>query len=355
MTTSRLPKAAEPDYLSEVLRRAGVIGTERVTEVTVATATQTLASLIARLLLSYDGVARAAPRSLILKTARPDRQKKGTDWPRQEVTFYRDIAPMLPVALAPRCFDAILEGENWHLLLEDLTESHFVATQWPLPPPLAQCEMVVSALARFHHTWWGDPRLSDAVESSMQPQVVEQRVRSLEEQVKRFADLLGDRLSVERRTFYAHFLEAAPRLMARRHARDRRTFAHGDAHPWNFFLPRDGRKDDVRLFDWTAWHLGTGSDDLAYMMALHWYPEMRRAREGYLLDRYYEGLQAQGMQAYERETLQEDYRLSVLLCTTLPVWHHGTSVPPVVWWNQFERIHLAVEDLGCHEVLAANR
>jgi aminoglycoside phosphotransferase (APT) family kinase protein len=143
--------------------------------------------------------------------------------------------------------------------------------------------------------------------------------------------------------------------MERRHARNRRTFAHGDAHAWNFFLPRDERTGDVRLFDWTAWHLGTGSDDLAYMMALHWGPELRRTREGYLLDRYHEGLQKAGIRGYPREALQEDYRLSTLLCAAIPVQQHRINVPPVIWWNHLERIHLAVEDLGCREVLAANR
>jgi len=91
------------------------------------------------------------------------------------------------------------------------------------------------------------------------------------------------------------------------------------------------------------------------MMALHWHPDLRRIREGRLLDRYHDDLQARGVRGYGRETLQEDYRLSVLLCTTLPVWQHGTNIPPMIWWNNFERIHLAVEDLGCRELLAANR
>ena len=52
----------------------------------------------------------------------------------------------------PRCFEAVdATGITaWHLLLEDLMGTHFIATEWPLPPTLAQCE----TMARFHGAWW---------------------------------------------------------------------------------------------------------------------------------------------------------------------------------------------------------
>jgi aminoglycoside phosphotransferase (APT) family kinase protein len=355
MTSPKLPKAAEPECLSDALRRAGVLGVERVSNVAVATYTPTLTALVVRLHLAYDGAAREAPRSLILKTARPDRGKDVSSGSRQEVAFYRDIAPTLPAGLVPRCFEATADGDGWHLLLEDLGSSHSIASRWPVPPALAQCEKIVLALAPFHAAWWNDARLGDVTNSSMEPPVIRQRVKIMAEQVRRFADSLGDTLSATRRTYYAQFLEAAPRLMERRNARHRRTLVHGDAHVWNFFVPTDDRKDNVRIFDWAGWHLGMGADDLAYMMALHWHPELRGLREGYLLDRYHHGLQAQGVQGFDRAELQEDYRLSVLLCSTIPVLQHGLNIAPLIWWNHFERIHLAVDDLGCRELLMENR
>jgi predicted TIM-barrel fold metal-dependent hydrolase len=40
----------------------------------------------------------------------------------------------------PRCFEAVeaTDTSAWHLLLEDLTDTHFIATAWPLPPTLEQ-------------------------------------------------------------------------------------------------------------------------------------------------------------------------------------------------------------------------
>jgi hypothetical protein len=108
---------------------------------------------------------------------------------------------------------------------------------------------------------------------------------------------------------------------------------------------------DVRLFDWDSWRIDTASDDLAYMMAMHWYPDRRRQFERPLLDRYHAALVAHGVCGYDRATLDDDYRLSALWQITTPVWQAANNIPPVVWWNNLERSLLAVEDLGCRDLL----
>jgi len=37
---------------------------------------------------------------------------------------------------------------------------------------------------------------------------------------------------------------------------------------------------------------------------------------------------------------------------TTPVWQAANNIPPLIWWNNLERIHLAVDDLGCRDLLA---
>ena len=117
-------------------------------------------------------------------------------------------------------------------------------------------------------------------------------------------------------------------------------------------LPQEGSGHGVRFFDWDCWRVDLGADDLAYMMALHWYPELRRRYEPLLLDRYSEALVTHGVHGYDRRALQEDYRLAVLWQMATPVWQAAHDIPPVIWWNNFERIMLAVDDLGCRELLA---
>ena len=124
----------------------------RVCDVTVASSRPTLLSQITRLRLTYDGAAADAPATVILKTGLPERTGDGWNAGRQEVAFYTQVASAMPARLAPRCFDAHWDADTnaWHLLLEDLTDTHVIATTWPLPPTMEQCESILRARARFH-------------------------------------------------------------------------------------------------------------------------------------------------------------------------------------------------------------
>jgi hypothetical protein len=74
-----------------------------------------------------------------------------------------------------------------------------------------------------------------------------------------------------------------------------------------------------------------------------------------LLDRYHAALVAHGVCGYDRAALDNDYRLSALWQITTPVWQAANNIPPVIWWNNLERILLAVEDLGCRDLLVWRR
>ena len=97
--------------------------------------------------------------------------------------------------------------------------------------------------------------------------------------------------------------------------------------------------------------MDVAADDLAYMLAMHWYPNRRLRMEQPLLDRYHAELLANGVRGYDRAALAEDYRLAVLWQTTTPIWQAMSNIPPLIWWNNLERIFLAVDDLNCQELL----
>src|SRR4029079_1113010 len=160
-TTEPLPQAAGAQHLTDALRRAGAIADGRVCDVVVESSRATILSRIIRLRLSFDGSAAEGPRSLILKTGLPERAGATWNAGRQEVAFYRDLATGMPARLVPRCFEAHWDPDTnaWHLLLEDLTDSHAIATVWPLPPTMEQCKSILQARARAHAAWWDDPRL----------------------------------------------------------------------------------------------------------------------------------------------------------------------------------------------------
>ena len=336
-------------YLTTVLRQAGVLTDGRVRDVIAEAPRDMILSRIIRLRLTYDGAADGAPSSLILKTALPHLP---LTFGRHEVAFYQTVGPAMPAGLVPRSFDAAWseEATGWHLLLEDLTDSHRTATIWPLPPTEAECRAIVAALARCHAAWWDDARLGASIGTWMDEAAAQQNLERIHGNYRTFVDRLGDSLSAERRSLYERYFAKPPRFRERYTSRRDITVVHNDAHVWNFFLPNDERQSTL-LFDWDGWHLGLAASDLADMMALHWYPERRHRFEKPLLDHYHAALVAAGVTGYSRAALDEDYRLAVLMMIMRPVNHAALGIPPVIWWSHLERITAAVDDLGCRDLL----
>jgi len=353
MTSSPLPAVAEPGYLTAALRKAGALDAGAVREVKVLHERDTVVSHITRLGLRYVGESAGSPQTLILKTPHPNFAKTLANGGRHEVDFYTKLAPNMPPGLVPRCFGGHFdeEGESWHLLLEDLTDSHEIATAWPLPPSCEQAFAIVTTLARWHAAWWDHPDLGHTVGTWASVEDRAQHMETFAGHYDRFADLLGDRLSEERRILYRRLIDQSARLAQRYHSHHHVSITHGDAHTWNFLLPRVGIAGTVRIFDFDQWGINVPTSDLAYMIAMQWYPERRQSLERALLNHYHETLIAHGVTAYTRGALDQDYRRSVLWHITKPVWQWAINIPPVIWWNNLERIMMAVEDLGCEELL----
>jgi thiamine kinase-like enzyme len=151
---------------------------------------------------------------------------------------------------------------------------------------------------------------------------------------------------------YERLVAGASRLFDERYRPHRNlTLVHGDAHVWNALYPRDSGSDDVRLIDWDAWRVDTATDDLAYMMAIHWFPERRRRLGRECLRRFHAALTESGVASYDFDALWRDYRLSVLWQITTPVWQAAHKLGPWIWCYNYERIMAAVEELDCLEFL----
>ncbi|GGI28914.1 aminoglycoside phosphotransferase family protein [Bradyrhizobium guangdongense] len=353
MTPPQLPDVVEPSRLTAALRRAGALDAGAVREVKVLHQRDTVVSRIIRLGLRYVGESTGAPQSLILKMAHAAFVGTLADRGEHEVAFYTQLGPNMPPGIVPRCFDGRFDAESgsWHLLLEDLTDSHELATVPTLPPSREQSMAIVTTLARMHAAWWNHPDLGETVGTWSSIEDSAARMETFAGHYDRFADEIGDRLSEERRILYRRLIEQSARLSQRYHSHRHVSIVHGDAHTWNFLLPRAGVAGTVRMFDFDLWGINVPTHDLAYMMAIQWYPERRQALERALLNRYYETLLAQGVAGYTRGALDQDYRWSVLWHITKPVWQWAIDLPPGIWWNNLERVMMAVEDLGCEELL----
>jgi hypothetical protein len=217
---------------------------------------------------------------------------------------------------------------------------------------VARLHAVAAAHARFHAAWWDDARLGVSVGTFADTSgALDRYLETFPKDLATFADRLGHRLSAERRAVYERLIASAPRLFTRYRSHRHLTIVHGDAHVWNALLPRDQSLQDVRLIDWDAWRVDTATDDLAYMIALHCFPDWRRRYERESLRRYHDELVAGGVRGYTFDALWEDYRLSVLWQITTPMWQANHGLLPVIWWSHLDRIMSAVHDLGCLDLL----
>ena len=342
-----------PERLTGLLREAGLLPRGEVVDVALETSRETLISRITRWRLTYDAGADVGPSHVFVKTQREGADPRWREFGQKEVNFYRLVASDTPAGLLPRCYEAVVEpGGAWRLLLEDLTASHEALGEWPLLPPIERLDAVVAAHARFHARWWDHPRLGAIAGFGDESGTFDRYLASMPAELAAFTDRLGDRLSVERQRIFERLITEGPRLFARYRTHRHLTLVHGDAHVWNALLRRDAGGDDVRLIDWDAWRVDLATDDLAYMLAVHAFPDWRHRHERERLRRYHDTLVSTGVSGYAFDALCQDYRLSVLWQITTPMWQANHGVPPWIWWNHLERIFRAVDDLDCLALLA---
>ena len=344
------PDKITPEWLTARLRRHGVLARGTVTSVEVRLNENWNVATTARLFLAYDANAPSnAPASLFVKIR--DERDPFADIVPGEFAFYDEALPAdLPL---PVIYDKSSgkDGVLTSILMQDLAETH-EQTQWPMPPTLPRCEDAVKALARLHAHWWTTQRSPQALAG------IDLRARTarfsgyIADFLPKFIELLGDRLSVERREIMRRVCARLPDLLTARLSGDLPiTRVHGDPHFWNVMFHKDASRHECLFFDWEDWHYDPGAFDLAYMIALHWFPERRARYETRLLRAYHDTLDAAIETPYGWEELLRDYRLGHLHNFIVPLFQCEMGIGPAAWWEHLERLFLAYEDLDCAELL----
>jgi len=342
-----------PEYLNDVLRSYGVLDSGKVVGVSVTLTKKLTVSAVSRLALTYSAEAPDdAPRNLFLKMSVPANADNPQLNGGQEVEFYQKIAAQMPGSPLIRCYDAVFSPEttDYHLLLEDLSDTHF-QPDTPTPPWELLSRGAVETLAKLHAFWWEDPRLGREIGNLFDQDELNAFVADVEKNVTTFTDFLGDRLSPEQHRIYERLIASRFDIWGRLTESRGMTVTHGDAHWWNFLYPLDPSRDRVRIFDWQLWHVDSGPRDLAFLLALGGFADRRPASEGPLLAHYHETLIANGVTGYSREDLWRDYRWAALRNLNIPVifWSQGRDES--LWSKKLERAMAAFEDLKCSELL----
>ena len=336
----RLPTAAT---LSEWLRRSGTLRSGDVAHVHIDLTHTTEISKLVFLIATYSPDAPPdLPRRLVVKS--PLVQPSSYS----ESEFYREVAPMLASPPLAACH-AVVDDGSGIIVLEDLRATHD-HPPWPIPPSREQSEAAIDVLARVHAAYWEAPTLGKTIGRPNTVESLTSMVQSIVTNLSPFMDAFGDALTAGARQVYERVFSSSLKPWLRLTDSRALTIIHGDAHTWNFLFPRSG-SGAAYLIDWQLWHIDVGARDLAYFMALHWYPGRRRELELPLLRRYYEALLARGVANYTFDDLLLDYRRCVVRNLTIPIILWSRGMKPEAWWHRLECALSAYNDLECEELL----
>jgi thiamine kinase-like enzyme len=336
-----------PDLLTQVLRSNGFLEQGQVLDVAVLPSLPG-ASTITPIKLTYSQESSAPGRMILKLPHETNRANK------REVEFYAATVGLTKTLPIVRCYDAIYDDtqQSFHLLLEDLSQSHDSNPPSFLPPTIPDAERIIDALTEFHAFWWNNSMLGSVIGQLPTRASIQQNTADMAETFSRFVDFLGDRFAEKHKAMYETLLAKLPDLLSHRLiGASNLTLIHDDLHAGNFLYPHDPTKDRIRLIDWKSWSINPGVGDLSNMMCVYWIRERRQALQDILLLRYHRQLMERGIKAYDWNTCWNDYRLSVIDHLFFPVWQWSVGTPDFIWWHNLERLITAFDDLNCSELL----
>ncbi len=257
-----------------------------------------------RLHLTYEPPG-AGPATLVAKvpaseeTSRTGARLTGTY--EIEASFYRDLAPVLPVR-TPYCHHAAHDPvtDAYVVLLEDVAPAR--QGDQMAGCPVADVAAAIDELVLLHGPRWGDETLTEMRWLHRnKPQQVEGIIGLITYAVDPFKEHYTERLDADTVGLVDRLV---PRLDAYLRERPRPwTIVHGDFRADNLLF--GGER--VVVVDWQTVGLGPGVSDLSYLLGASLTPAARQAAEAELVDRYVEGLGVHGV-ALDREAIWEQYR-----------------------------------------------
>lgn len=336
-----------PEWLTETLKHSGALTGGAVEAFEVDTGRGNW-SANARLKVGYTHDAKGKrPERLFLKMVKAD---LGDEFfGASEVNYY--VQDYVGVAGAPllQCYSAAYSEteRRYHLLLEDVTETHVEAAA--KTPTLEYGLALAEGLAALHAHHWATPPQHSAAHILRFAEMAEQGLGHV---LQHHAAALQPHWPEFLRTFFAHHPQ---KMVARTATPNGFTLIHGDVGHYNILVPREGVYPvyiiDRQPFDWslTTW---LGVYDLAYAMVLDWDAETRRQLEIPVLRRYHTCLLQRGVKNYTWEQLLDDYRLCAAMGIYIAIEYcRGSGAELVnVWLPKLQRALTACDDLKCGEV-----
>lgn len=232
---------------------------------------------------------------------------------RSEVDYY--LKTFIDLADAPlvRCHHAAADDTHYHLLLDDLTDTH--RNQDDVPVTEAYGRGLVESIARLQgHRWAPSPPEAAAIDASLRGPLAGLPV---------MLAAMEEGFTASERAKVAEVFDRLPQALVDR-ARDPAGFSwvHGDLNPGNILAPSNGAGRvlliDYQPFGVTAPSQQLAMSDLAYAMVLWWPEAARREFASRLVDHWYERLHPHGPGRASSGRSAQDWALCVAQTLLVP-------------------------------------
>ena len=250
-----------------------------------------------RLTLGYKGA--MGPTSVVAKLPALDPTSRATAFAVRsyeiEVSFYRELAPELPVR-APHCYLALHDPatDDFILLLEDLAPAR-------QGDQLAGCSVDQAAIAveelpKLHAPRWGDAGLESLpwLHRSTPDETAVMTTMLVTGLYDGFRTRYTERLDPDVFELCERFIPRLASYLAERPGPW--TVAHGDYRLDNLLFGTDAGGPPVAVVDWQTVAHGPGVADLSYFIGAGLLPDDRRTHEDDLVRDYHGALTATGVE-----------------------------------------------------------
>jgi hypothetical protein len=271
-----------------------------------------------RATLTYDRPTQA-PSSVIVKIPSTDPgsfgMAKAMGMYDLEVSFYRDLAPLVPEMSVPRCFagESDPESGQFTLVLADLS-----AVAKPLPnvgmgstveDMLAACAAAITELVRFQAPLWNSPQAAK-LDWLADPRRAIGMFEAMGQGLEPFVARFGESLEPAHIEFFRTYLPRAGEWVRGWSAPT--VVQHGDFRSDNLMLGIVPEAPPVTVIDFQTVRLGPPGIDLAYLIGSSLPTEDRRAHEKDLVADYHAQLLAAGVENFDFDACWDAYREGAL-------------------------------------------
>ena len=310
-----------------------------------------------RISLSYARAGRQGPATVVLKLAASDPTSRATGVGLgiygREVSFYRELAPIIAGPLALCHFARYEQGEGWFtLLLEDVAPA--VQGDQIAGCSVDQARLALRELARLQAPVFGDPALA-ASEWLNQDSPLNQALVS--QLLEGFLDRYGEHVDPAHRALCERLVASLDAWLE-----DRRPpygLVHGDFRLDNLLFGEPGSPRRLTVVDWQTVSWGAAMADAAYFIGGGLRLEDRRAHERRMFGEYFEALGAGGVEGIDEEQCWDEYRrhtlAGVLMAIVASMLVERTARGDEMFMTMLARHSQHALDLGAEQTLPRPR